>query len=89
MHDLRHTCARRMLRDQNLSLRDIQIILGHAHLSTTQLYLEDEPEEVIRHVHQHLLDRKQAERSAPAPALVPARGYDAADLAVLFGETPR
>ncbi|MGW1287466.1 tyrosine-type recombinase/integrase [Streptomyces sp. NPDC002586] len=30
MHDLRHTCARRMLRDRNLSLRDIQTILGHA-----------------------------------------------------------
>ncbi|MFD8308872.1 tyrosine-type recombinase/integrase [Streptomyces sp. NPDC059690] len=88
MHDLRHTCARRMLRDRNLSLRDIQTILGHAHLSTTQLYLEEEPEEVIRRVHQHLLALKQTEPAINAvPA--PARGYDAADLAVLFGEVPR
>ncbi|MGW7410192.1 tyrosine-type recombinase/integrase [Streptomyces sp. NPDC054833] len=88
MHDLRHTCARRMLRDRNLSLRDIQTILGHAHLSTTQLYLEEEPEEVIRRVHQHLLALKQTQPAInPVPA--PARGYDAADLAVLFGEVPR
>ncbi|WP_367838120.1 tyrosine-type recombinase/integrase [Streptomyces rochei] len=89
MHDLRHTCARRMLRDRNLSLRDIQTILGHAHLSTTQLYLEEEPEEVIRRVHQHLLDLKQTEQPALDPGPGPARGYDAADLAVLFGEVPR
>ncbi|MEU3247381.1 MULTISPECIES: tyrosine-type recombinase/integrase [unclassified Streptomyces] len=88
-NDLRHTCARRMLRDRNLSLRDIQIILGHAHLSTTQLYLEEEPEEVIRRVHQHLLDLKQAEQAVPQTVPSPARGYDAADLAVLFGGAPR
>ncbi|WP_262391728.1 site-specific integrase [Nocardiopsis sp. CNR-923] len=87
MHDLRHTCALRMLRDRNLSLRDIQTVLGHAHLSTTQLYLEEDPEEVIRRVHQHLSDAKQTEQPAPVPT--PARGYNASDLAVLFGEQPR
>lgn len=35
MHDLRHTAALRMSRDQNLSMKDVQVILGHAHLSTT------------------------------------------------------
>ncbi|WP_431908709.1 tyrosine-type recombinase/integrase [Amycolatopsis thermoflava] len=44
MHDLRHTYAVRMLRDHNLSVRDVQEILGHAHLSTTQTYLEEDPE---------------------------------------------
>ncbi|HEX9552915.1 MAG TPA: tyrosine-type recombinase/integrase, partial [Streptosporangiaceae bacterium] len=34
-HDLRHTCSLRMARDEHLSLRDVQVILGHAHLSTT------------------------------------------------------
>jgi integrase/recombinase XerD len=44
MHDLRHTAALRMSRDDALSLRDVQTILGHAHLSTTgDVYLvEDE-----------------------------------------------
>jgi Phage integrase family len=35
MHDLRHTAALRMSRDDSLSLRDVHTILGHAHLSTT------------------------------------------------------
>ena len=35
MHDLRHTCALRMTRAEGLSLRDVQTVLGHAHLSTT------------------------------------------------------
>lgn len=82
MHDLRHTCALRMLRDKNLSLRDIQVILGHAHLSTTQLYLEEEPEEIILRVHQHLLSRAQLPEPIPVP---PASGYKPTDLAVLFG----
>ncbi|MFF7251470.1 tyrosine-type recombinase/integrase [Embleya sp. NPDC008237] len=30
MHDLRHTAALRMARDEALSLRDVQEILGHA-----------------------------------------------------------
>ncbi|MDX2388838.1 tyrosine-type recombinase/integrase [Streptomyces sp. DK15] len=85
MHDLRHTCALRMLRDQNLSLRDIQTVLGHLHLSTTQTYLEEEPEEVIRRVHQHLTDRQRADSRPP----VPAQGYKVTDLAVLFGEDSR
>jgi integrase len=35
MHDLRHTAALRMSRDESLTMRDVQVILGHAHLSTT------------------------------------------------------
>ncbi|MFF5210529.1 tyrosine-type recombinase/integrase [Streptosporangium sp. NPDC000396] len=89
MHDLRRTCALRMLRDQNLSLRDIQAILGHAHLSTTQLYLEEEPEEVIRRVHEHLVARREVGSRQPAPVANPAPGYNAQDLAVLFGRTDK
>ncbi|MFZ2176385.1 MAG: site-specific integrase [Rhodococcus sp. (in: high G+C Gram-positive bacteria)] len=40
MHDLRHTAAIRMSRSDTLSLRDVQTILGHAHMSTTgDIYL--------------------------------------------------
>lgn len=84
MHDLRHTCALRMLRDKNLSVRDVQEILGHAHLSTTQTYLEEDPEVVIRRVHQHLADRQRRDSVPPARA-TSATGYNADDLAVLFG----
>lgn len=34
MHDLRHTAALRMSRDPNLTLRDVQVILGHADIGT-------------------------------------------------------
>lgn len=84
MHDLRHTCAIRMVRDESLSLRDIQTILGHAHLTTTQLYVEDDDHEVIRRVRQHLADRVNAALKPPPPV---ALGYQATDLAVLFGGT--
>ena len=81
MHDLRHTCALRMVRDQRLSLRDVQAILGHAHLSTTQIYLDEDDHELIGRVSQYLADREAAVATPPQVAA----GYDAADMAVLFG----
>jgi site-specific recombinase XerD len=80
MHDLRHTCALRMLRGHGVSVRDVQVILGHAHLSTTQIYLDEDDTEVIARVHRHLAEREQSPPARPAP------GYDRADLTVLFGE---
>lgn len=80
LHDLRHTCALRLLRGHGVSLRDVQVILGHAHLSTTQIYLELDDGEVIARVHRHL-----AERERPTPPARPAAGYDHDDLAVLLG----
>jgi hypothetical protein len=47
LHDLRHTAAYRMTRDPQLPLSDVQWVLGHAHLSTTQLYLTPMPGDVI------------------------------------------
>jgi integrase len=85
MHDLRHTCALRMVRDPNLTLRDVQTVLGHAHLTTTQVYLEDDDQAMIGRVREHLSTAKNAAR-ARAPQ---AAGYDGADLAVLFGEVTR
>jgi integrase len=38
LHDLRHTAAYRMARDPDIPLTDVQWVLGHAHLSTTQIY---------------------------------------------------
>jgi integrase/recombinase XerD len=81
MHDLRHTCALRMTRDQRLSMRDIQVILGHAELTTTQIYLEDDDHEVIHRVRDYLADRGEA-ASVPSRA---ADGYDPATLSILFG----
>jgi integrase/recombinase XerD len=85
IHDLRHTCAIRMVRDRRLTLRDVQTILGHAHVSTTQIYLEEDDDEVFARVREHHINRGQ-NREAPLPAV--ANGYDAADIAVLL-EGPR
>jgi integrase/recombinase XerD len=84
MHDLRHTCALRMVRDENLSLRDVQTVLGHANLTTTQIYVEADEHEVIARVRRHLADREAQAAALPVPSPVGA-GYDPADLSVLFG----
>jgi len=73
-----------LVRDDSLSLRDIQTILGHAQLATTQIYLEDDDIEVFRRIRQHLASRENAAHKTPP---LVADGYDAADLAVLFGGT--
>src|SRR6266513_847766 len=39
LHDLRHLAAYRMTRDPGMPLADVQWVLGHAQLATTQLYL--------------------------------------------------
>jgi integrase/recombinase XerD len=85
MHDLRHTAAIRMTRDESLSMRDVQTILGHADLTTTQIYTEDDDQAVIRRVRQHLAERAIGSEQAS----VAAEGYDPAVLAVLFGEVAR
>lgn len=84
MHDLRHTAGLRMSRDETLSLKDVQTILGHQHLSTTtDVYLVEDEAQMIRRVSRHLAER---EKRAQHPGEPVAIGYDAADLAVLFGE---
>ncbi|PWI19324.1 integrase [Streptomyces sp. Act143] len=87
MHDLRHTAALRMSRDESLSLRDVQIILGHAHLSTTaDVYLIEDEARVIRRVAEHLAARELRAQQPPPPVAV---GYHSTDLDVLFGGLPR
>ncbi|MFE4825133.1 tyrosine-type recombinase/integrase [Streptomyces sp. NPDC056704] len=87
MHDLRHTAALRMSRDKNLTLLDVQTILGHTHLSTTaDVYLLEDEAAVIRRVAEHLAERELRAQQAPPPVAV---GYEADDLTVLFGGLPR
>ncbi len=46
LHDLRHTAAYRMARDPQMPLTDVQWVLGHAHLSTTQRLPDTNPREL-------------------------------------------
>jgi site-specific recombinase XerC len=89
LHDLRHTAAYRMARDPQLPLTDVQWVLGHAHLSTTQLYLTPMPGDVIAEVLAH---HRRLEHPAAAAGGVPEAGGVAApsgyrrdSLDVLFG----
>ncbi|MEU5239766.1 tyrosine-type recombinase/integrase [Streptomyces lydicus] len=84
LHDLRHTAAYRMARDPELSLTDVQWVLGHAHLSTTEIYLAASQEEVIEQILAH--HARQAAGKVPAPR-PPAPGYKAASLDILFGRS--
>jgi integrase len=79
LHDLRHTAAYRMARDPQMPLTDVQWVLGHAHLSTTQRYLNPLPEDVIASVLAH------HQRAATDPPSSNAAGYSAESLRVLFG----
>lgn len=83
LHDLRHTAAQRMVEDPNMTLSDVQWVLGHAHITTTQIYLRPREEEVVTRVLAHHRDR--AERPTPPPPRMDTAGYSAEVLAVLFG----
>ena len=82
LHDLRHSAASRMSRDKELSLTDVQWVMGHAHLSTTEIYLTPTQDEVIEGVLAHHARQSRVEK---APPRQPAPGYDPKSLSVLFG----
>jgi integrase len=82
LHELRHSAAYRMARDPAMPLTDVQWVLGHAHLSTTQQYLTPLTEDVIASV-LAFHDRQRE----PGPGTVPlAARYRAESLKNLFGE---
>jgi site-specific recombinase XerD len=80
LHDLRHTAAQRMLADPGFTLVDVQTILRHASVTTTQIYTQPRLEDLIAKVLEHY-----ARPAAPPPALDP--GYDAAAVQELLGLT--
>ncbi|MFR9749414.1 tyrosine-type recombinase/integrase [Nocardia sp. 004] len=85
LHDLRHSAATRMARDPQLTLSDVQLVMGHAHLSTTEIYLTPDKDEVIAGVLAHHA-RTADQRDKPIPPPL-APGYDPQALSVLFGRT--
>jgi site-specific recombinase XerC len=85
LHDLRHTAAYRMARDPGMPVTDVQWVLGHARLTTTQAYLAAPAEDAIASVLAH--HARRAQQPAGPPALAP--GYRAASMTVLFGPGAR
>jgi integrase len=81
LHALRHTAAYRMAQDPAMPLTDVQYVLGHAQLTTTQIYLTPRKEDVIERVLAHHAEqtRKAAQQAAP-----PTTRYRPETLDVLF-----
>lgn len=82
LHALRHTAAYRMAEDPALPLTDVQFVLGHAQLTTTQIYLTPRKEDVIRRVLAHHAEQTRQAVERVRPALAP--GYRPETLDVLF-----
>jgi site-specific recombinase XerD len=80
LHQVRHTAAQRMIADPNMSLTDVQWVMGHAHLTTTEIYLQPRPDEVVGRVLEH--HRRRAETPPPPPS----SSYRPEVLRTLFGE---
>jgi site-specific recombinase XerD len=82
LHALRHTAAYRMARDPAMPLTDVQYLLGHVQLTTTQIYLTPRKEDVIERVLAH--HAEQTRRAAEQHTVAAAAGYRPETLDVLF-----
>jgi hypothetical protein len=69
-------------------ITDVQWVLGHAHLSTTQIYITPTAEDVIESVLAHH-QRQAGQNQAPPPAEPPPLRYRPETLDILFGRNPR
>lgn len=78
LHDLRHTAATRMAADPALTLPEVQTIMRHRHLATTEAYLQPRIEE--------LHDKMQEHFRRPRTKQTYTTGYTAEDIATVFGE---
>jgi hypothetical protein len=78
-----------MARDPAMPLTDVQWVLGHAHLSTTQLYTTAPDEDVIAAVVAHHARRRQERPPAGQDGAGASPGYRPESLSVLFGQEPR
>ena len=82
LHSLRHTAAYRLARDPSVPISDVQWILGHQSLATTQIYVTPTAEDVIASALAHHRRAGQRE-SRPEP---PPSRYRPESLDVLFGK---
>jgi hypothetical protein len=74
-----------MIKDPSVSLTDVQWVLGHAHLSTTELYLRPDDDDVIERVIAH---HRSAAEQPPAEDYV-GDGYRPGVLETLLGAAAR
>ncbi|MFB7763545.1 tyrosine-type recombinase/integrase [Streptomyces xiamenensis] len=77
LHDLRHTAAARMASDPKMTLVEVQAVLRHRQLATTERYLTPHTEE--------LFDKLAEHYARPRPMSSFPAGYDADDIEAVFG----
>jgi len=77
LHDLRHTTAARLAADPEVTLVEIQTIMRHAHLTTTQLYMTPRLDDLLGKLAEHYT-RPRAEPHWPVV-------YDPEDVKTVFG----
>lgn len=82
LHDLRHTAAMRMAADPGFNVVDVQTVLRHAHVSTTQLYLQPRIEDLVEQM--AAMQRRRAEATT-GTGLAVADEHDPAAVAELLG----
>jgi len=85
LHDLRHAALKRMARDPQMTLSDVQWVAGHAHITSTEIYLEPAQDEVVANVLAHHERQRKEQAKPPAP---PAPGYRPEVLETLLGTAP-
>jgi site-specific recombinase XerD len=78
-HDLRHTYAQRLMADPNLFITDVQRLMRHRSINTTQIYARAGIDALVTKMKEHY-----ARPEPSAPRRDPA--YDPAAMAVLFPE---
>jgi integrase len=77
LHDMRHTAAYRMANGGTLKLEEVQAVLRHANIQTTNRYLTVRVEE--------LFEVMAAHYAKPRTPTHYAVGYDPSDIAAVFG----
>jgi integrase len=88
LHDLRHAAAYRMARDPQVPLTDVQWVLGHAQLTTTQRYISPTADDVIASVLDHYARRAAGPSDPDRTRELPVT-YRSESLDVLFNRDER
>ena len=78
LHDLRHTLASQLANDPGMSITDVQTVMRHRQLSTTQRYVHTDVEQLHEKLQEHYL--------RPRPPQTYTPGYDAEDIAAVSGD---
>ena len=74
---MRHTAAARLAADPDITLVEVQTIMRHAHLTTTQLYTLPRLDD--------LMDKLAAHYARPPAPMTWSPGYDPDDVRTVFG----